>query len=165
MAASKFFRPGITKVLVLPLVASYDDITAAALATAENISCQVAEMSGWSFKNEAIETPDMCSTFVSRIPGLDKAENSSLKFYELRDESSPAAANPLRTLFAKGEQVTVVIFSAGFAGATAAAGDVFDAFNAQSAGTPKEWSMSDAAAWSADFTFPTAPVIDQVLAA
>lgn len=44
-----------------------------------------------SLTNEAIETPDMASTFTSSIPGNDKADNSSITFSE--DRLSAQAAN------------------------------------------------------------------------
>ncbi|MER6086835.1 hypothetical protein [Streptomyces bluensis] len=44
----------------------------------------VSDIEGWALENEPIETPDMGSTFNSSIPGNDKAESSSLTFYEDR---------------------------------------------------------------------------------
>lgn len=165
MPAIKFFRPGITRVYALPPITAYTELTAALLAAAEDVSCDIAEMSGWTFTGETIETPTICDSFVSKVPGLDKAEDSSLTCYEKRDTADPAGANPLRALWAKGELGTIVVFPMGLIGAAPAIGDVCDAFKVQSTGTPREFDSGQAARWMANFALLERPAIDYEIAA
>lgn len=163
MAANRFFRPGNTKIYVLPAVGNVNAITTAEMATAEDITCEVAEMSGFTFKNDPIDTPTMCSPLILSIPGNDKMEQSSFTFYEKRDTAAPTAANPLRAMFAKSETMVVVIFPQGIAGIAPAAGDLYDAWPAISAGVAREYGTKEAARWVADLSITGIPAQDAVL--
>lgn len=164
MAGNKFFRPGITKVYAVAAVADVNAVTTAEIATGVDLSCDIAELSGFTFKNEGIETPSMCSTLVTSIPGLDKMEDSSLTLYEYRDPANPGAANPLRDLLAKGTKTVIVIFPQGTAtGGAPATGDVYDAWPCQASGAPRELGMKDAARWMASLSVTGIPAQDAAL--
>lgn len=83
---SRFLRRGITKIYWLtkldnPKKPSRENISE---PNRLDLTDAVASIDGWTLENEAIETPDMGSTFNSSIPGDDKADDSSLTFYEDR---------------------------------------------------------------------------------
>jgi hypothetical protein len=110
VAQQRFMRRGVTKILWLTKVASADLIPTRAeisASTATDLTEAISDVDGWSLTNEAIETPDMASTFSSSIPGNDKADNSSITFYE--DQRSDA----IETLLPKGAVGYVVFLRKG----------------------------------------------------
>ncbi|MBY8884785.1 hypothetical protein K7472_07990 [Streptomyces sp. PTM05] len=86
----RFLRRGISKIYWLKSVADRDRLERKELAppNAFELTDAVSDIDGWALENDPIETPDMGSTFNSSIPGNDKADSSSLTFYEdqLSDE-------------------------------------------------------------------------------
>ncbi|MFJ2278833.1 hypothetical protein ACIOEZ_32315 [Streptomyces sp. NPDC087866] len=80
----KFSRRGVSIFLWLPTIADEVDLkpTRAELDGGTNLSAAIANISGFTLENQSIETPDMGDDFDSSIPGSDKAEDSSLTFYE-----------------------------------------------------------------------------------
>lgn len=80
---ARFNRKGTTKILWVPTIASTTYLpTAAELTAGTDYTKQIAAVDGFSIENQEIETPDMASTFVAKIPGDDSAADSSLTFYE-----------------------------------------------------------------------------------
>lgn len=80
---ARFNRKGTTKILWVETIASTSYLpTAAELTGATDYTKQIAAVEGFSIENQEIETPDMESTFVAKIPGDDSAADSSLTFYE-----------------------------------------------------------------------------------
>lgn len=92
-------RRGTTLFYFLQKIASDDNIpTRAELGptNATNLSDTISDVEGWSLENSPIDTPDMGSTFATTIPGEDKADNSSLTFYEDK------VSDVIETLLSKG---------------------------------------------------------------
>ncbi|MGW1468551.1 phage tail tube protein [Streptomyces sp. NPDC002308] len=80
---SRFNRKGVTKILFVETIASPTFLpTLVEITGATDYTKQVAAVDGFALENQEIETPDMDSTFVSKIPGDDSASDSSLTFYE-----------------------------------------------------------------------------------
>lgn len=80
---ARFNRKGVTKILFTDTITSTTyQPTLAEITGATDYSKQIAAVDGFSLENQEIETPDMASTFVSKIPGDDQAADSSLTFYE-----------------------------------------------------------------------------------
>lgn len=85
----RFSRKGTTKIKFLDTIAATTYIpTRTELDAGQDITKKIAAIDGFSVENQAIETPDMESTFDSEIPGSDKAENSTMSFYEDKDTST-----------------------------------------------------------------------------
>ncbi|WP_143660040.1 hypothetical protein [Streptomyces sp. WZ.A104] len=79
----KYSRRGVTRVLWLEKVADASHIpTRPELTAGTDLTNAIASIDGWALANQSIETPDLGSTFDSSIPGSDKADDSSLGFYE-----------------------------------------------------------------------------------
>ncbi|MFI9391891.1 hypothetical protein ACIG53_13520 [Streptomyces bauhiniae] len=105
---TRFLRRGISKILFVkdlgdPKYPSRREINKAFVLTDA-----VSDIEGWALENDPIETPDMGSTFNSSIPGNDKAENSSLTFYEDRfsdaiEQQLPKGAQGYVILLRKGD--------------------------------------------------------------
>lgn len=114
-------RKGTAQFYLVPTIASATLApTTAEVIAGTRLDTQLAEVSGFSFQNNPIATPDMADDFVSMIPGEETTEDSSMDFYELR------TANPIKTALAKGTDGYVVIFYDGIAGTAPAAGDKVD---------------------------------------
>ncbi|MGG2460549.1 hypothetical protein ACO0M4_12120 [Streptomyces sp. RGM 3693] len=58
--------------------------TRSELTAGTDLTDAIASIDGWTLSNQPIETPDLGSTFESKIPGTDQADDSSLGFYEDR---------------------------------------------------------------------------------
>jgi DNA polymerase III sliding clamp (beta) subunit (PCNA family) len=110
---ARFNRKGVTKILFAETIASATYMpTAAELTGATDYTKQIAAVDGFSLENQEIETPDMASTFVSKIPGDDSAADSSLTFYE--DD----VTDTIETDLAKGTTGFVIICRKGKAPST-----------------------------------------------
>ena len=101
---ARFNRKGVTKILFAETIASTTYLpTAAEMASATDYTKKIAAVDGFSLENQEIETPDMDTTFVSKIPGDDQAADSSLTFYE--DDTT----DTIETDLAKGTVGFVII--------------------------------------------------------
>lgn len=104
----RFNRKGTTKIYFLSTIAATTLIpTSSEITAGTDYTGQINAVDGWSLENQPIETPDMASTFVSKIGGDDSAADSSLTFYE------DSALDDIETDLAKGTSGYVVIFSKG----------------------------------------------------
>ncbi|MFD7867314.1 hypothetical protein [Streptomyces sp. NPDC059783] len=94
---ARFQRKGVSKILFVETIADPGYMpTATELSGATDYSRQIAAVDGFSLENQMIETPDMASTFVSKISGDDSAADSSITFYE------DATLDDIETELAKG---------------------------------------------------------------
>lgn len=101
---ARFNRKGTTKILWVDTIADPTYMpTATELSGATDYTKQIAAVDGFSIENQEIETPDMASTFVAKIPGDDSAADSSLTFYE--DDTT----DTIETDLAKGTVGYVII--------------------------------------------------------
>ncbi len=81
-AATRYFQPEITKVLILPTVAAATlTPTRAELNAGTDVSPDVASWSGWTVSTAQIATPDLGKRFTSSIPGRITVDDSSITFY------------------------------------------------------------------------------------
>jgi hypothetical protein len=104
----RFSRKGRAKILFLPTIAATTYLPVRSeLTGATKLTKRVAEVEGFALENQEIETPDLESTFTSKIPGDDSAADSSLTFYE--DD----ADNTLEEALAKGTTGFIVILRQG----------------------------------------------------
>jgi hypothetical protein len=151
---ARYFRRGKSKIVYVPVVAGASptrpEITAGTLLTP-----QIAEVSGFSFSNSPISTPDLDSTFTSTIAGEDTASDSSLTFYD--DDASVV----LRNLLVKGTAGYIVLFPLG---------DVptkrCEVWPVQSTGVADEWSAgNDPARFTVQFGVTAIPKLAAVVPA
>ncbi|WP_145497535.1 hypothetical protein [Streptomyces sp. CFMR 7] len=105
---TRFLRRGISKILWVPDLGDPKYPSRREINKAFSLTDAVSDIEGWALENDPIETPDMGSTFNSSIPGNDKAENSSLTFYEDRfsdaiEQQLPKGAKGYVVLLRKGD--------------------------------------------------------------
>lgn len=166
---ARYFRRGTTKIWYVPAISApisapdEDEFTVAAVGStpgAVDLTCAVAEISGFSFQNNPIDVPDMCATFVKKIPGEDTADDSEITFYE-ENSGNPlidAASGAMR----KGQTGYIVFFPYGVTGAgeLPEAGDDCEVWPVSVAKTTREWSAgNDPARFVTTFTITDVPAL------
>lgn len=104
---ARYFRRGVTKFKFLPAVSNLDAPTRAEITAGVDVSGQVSDVSGWTYANSPIDTPDFATTFTPQIGGEDKAAQSSLNFYD--DDASTT----IRVALAKGTAGFMVLMPYG----------------------------------------------------
>lgn len=150
---SRFMRKGTTKIWFAPSLTNPAAPTVASVTGGTRLDTAIAEIAGFTFKNNPIDTPDMASTFVAKITGEDTVDDSSMTFYE--DDT----ANPIMTALSKGATGYVVIFYAGIAGATPASGDKCEVWPVTISSNARMYTAdNEAAKFQVSFATTAAPV-------
>lgn len=92
-AATRYFQPGVTKVVLIPSIATFaSGPLRAEIDAGTDVSRDIAAISGWSIASERVDTPDLGTRFVSNVQGRLRAADSGLTFYasldgaDIRDE-------------------------------------------------------------------------------
>ncbi|MFE9455800.1 hypothetical protein [Streptomyces californicus] len=149
---TRFLRRGISKILWVPDLNDPKYPSRREINGAFVLTDAVSDIEGWALENDPVETPDMGSTFNSSIPGNDKAENSSLTFYE--DRFSDAIEQQLP----KGAKGYVVLLRKGDLPGSRSV-DVFPVQVATRAATYS--TGNEAAKFKVDFTITDEPSLDR----
>lgn len=148
----RFMRKGKTKVYFVPTIAVLTAPTVAEITAGTALHGSLKEITGFTFQNNPIETPDMGSAFVTKIGGEDTVEDSSMTFYE--DDT----ATTLITALAKGTVGNVVIFYKGTAGVNPAAADKAEVWPAVITSNARQYTVdNEAAAFMVAFANTAAP--------
>ncbi|ORT54303.1 hypothetical protein [Streptomyces sp. CB03238] len=149
---TRFLRRGISKILWAKDLNDPKYPSRREINSAFALTDAVSDIEGWALENDPIETPDMGSTFNSSIPGNDKAENSSLTFYE--DRFSDAIEQQLP----KGAKGYVILLRKGDLPGSRSV-DVFPVQVATRAATYS--TGNEAAKFKVDFTITDEPCLDR----
>ena len=151
----RFTRKGTSKVFFVAALASTTAPSLAEINAGTDLGAAMAEMSGFTFSNSPIDTPDLANSFVPSITGEDKADNPTIQFYD--DATSVA----VRTALAKGSAGYVVLMPYG-ATATKRA----EVWPVVSTGFNDMWTVgNEAAKASVQFAVSSAPKQGSTLAA
>lgn len=155
-ASTRYFNAGTTQVHFLPSIAAADlTPTRAEITAGTNLTGEVADLSGWTVTGGEIDTPDLGSTFVDKIPGKTSAEDSSLTFY------ADLAGNDARDVLPRGTAGFIVIMDGGdVPGRTA---DVFPV-RVRSVGKVRSVG-EDSARLTIPFSITSQPAEDRVIPA
>lgn len=164
---ARYIRRGTTKIFFVEGAGSIATVSAPDLSTeltdVVDLTCGVAEVSGFSFQNNPIDVPDMCSEFVPKIPGEDTADDSEMTFYD--DNTS----NPIWDVLQKGAAGYILLFPYGVGGGdneTIIALDECEVWPVSVAKTTREWSAgNDAAKFMTTFTITGPPSQNATVAA
>jgi hypothetical protein len=151
----RFNRKGTTRIYYVPTIAATTLIpTAAEIDAGTDYTAQINAIDGWSLENTPIETPDMASTFVSKIGGDDSAADSSLTFYE------DSTTDTIETDLAKGTSGYIVIFSKG----KTAGAKGMDVYPVTVVSNSKAYTTdNEAAKITVQFTITQRPVFNQTV--
>ncbi|WP_425834187.1 hypothetical protein [Streptomyces fractus] len=153
---SRFFRRGIAKIYWVKNLADPEHPTRTEISEPNrfDLTDAVASVEGWALSNEAIETPDMGSTFNSSIPGNDTAEDSSLTFYEDR------YSNEVEQQLTKGAAGYLLLLRKGDIPGSPS----MDVFPAQVATRSASYTTdNEAAQFEVSFTITEEPALDTVV--
>lgn len=141
MANQRFMRKGISRVFLVPTIASASLVpTAAEVNAGTELTAEIATLTGFTYANQPIQTPDLASAFVSQISGQDATEDSSIEFYQRK------GTDTIRSAQAKGTAGYVVLFYDGTAGTNPAAADKADVFPAVVGSRAKMYTADNEAA-------------------
>ncbi|MFD3516335.1 hypothetical protein [Streptomyces sp. NPDC058657] len=148
----RFSRKGITKILFADTIAATTYIpTRTELTGATKLTKAIAAVDGFALENQEIETPDMESTFDSKIPGSDAAADSSITFYE--DDTS----STLEEALAKGTTGYIIILRKGDVPASKS----MDVYPVRVASKSAAITVdNEAAKWTAKFSITDSPALD-----
>ncbi len=150
-------RRGVTKIYFLSEIAAATNVpTRQEITTGTELSGAISDIAGWSLGNSPIDTPDMGSTLTTSIPGEDKADASTLTFYEDK------AGDTIETLLSKGEEGYVVILRKGDVPASKSM-DIFPTRVASRA--PAYSAGSDPAKFTVTFAVSDDPTLDAAVPA
>ncbi|MFJ6608234.1 phage tail tube protein [Streptomyces lydicus] len=154
---ARFNRKELTRIKFLPTVTSTSLLpTRAEITAGTDYTDQITGIDGWSIENQPIETPDMGSTFVSKIGGDDQAADSSLTFYE------DSTLDDIETDLAKGTTGYIAIFSKG----DIASAKGLDVFPVTVVSNTKAYSTdNEAAKITVQFTITDRPALNQTVPA
>jgi len=158
--ADRFMRKGITKFFWVPTITTKTAPTVAEITAGTALTAEIAEVNGFEFVNQLIETPDMASTFTSKITGGDSIDDSSIVFYQKK-----TGTDTIKAALAKGNVGHVVIFDRGTAGANAAAADKCEVWPAVVASNSNQYTADNEAAKFNVVFACTDPKVDATVAA
>jgi len=154
--STRFIRRGVSKFLFAPTIANPASVTRAEITSAEDLSDEIADVSGWQLENQAVEVPDLGSTFEKNIPGTDSAADSSLTFYEDK------VGDDIDALLPKGTEGFVLIMRKG----DIPASESMDVFAVRVGSKGSEYSIgNDPARMVVSFTITEEPELDTTIPA
>jgi hypothetical protein len=155
-ASVRYFRPGTTKVKWATTLATYTTPTRAEITAATELSGEIAEINGFTVTSESVDTPDLGTRFVSKIPGRISADDSSINFY-----ASSTGFNDARSVLPRDTTGFVIFMDAGDVTTTGR----MDVFPATVASHGKLRGIEDPAMTQAQFTITRVPAEDLVIPA
>ena len=150
----RYFRPGLTKVVWVRTMATYTTPTRAEINLGTDVSGEVAEISGFSVASDSVDTPDLGTRFVPKIPGRITADDSSINFY-----ASSTGFTDARSVLPRDTTGFLVIMDAGDVATTGR----MSVYPATVAGLPVLRALEDPAQVSVQFTITRTPAEDLVI--
>lgn len=141
-AATRYFQPGTTKVIVIPAISSLTaGATRAEINAGTDVSGDVAAINGFQITSNQIDTPDLGGRFTKRVPGRLQADDSSVTFY------ADVAGSDVRSVLARDQNTYIGIMDGGDV-----AGRKADYFQVTVASVGKVREMEDAPRLTVTFT-------------
>lgn len=151
---SKLFRPGISKVYVLPAVAGVSP-TRPEITAGTDISLHIAAMPGFTVENQQLEVANLAERFVGSIDGPDKAAGPKLTCWD--DDS----VTTVRTILAKGTTTNLLLMPYGDVATKRC-----EVWRIKVTGlNDQEWSMSDPARFDVQCAVLSSPTQTGVIPA
>lgn len=98
-ASTRYANFDNTVVLFVPTIADADlEPTRAEMTAGTDVTGEIMDISGFTVTGSEIETPDLLSEFVSKIPGRTTSEDSMLRFYADEAGDDARAVFPYKTV-------------------------------------------------------------------
>lgn len=134
-ASTRFFNRGTTIVVFCTAISNKSAPSRSEINAGTDLSNEVASVDGWVVTSNQIETPDLGTTFTSKIPGSTSADDGKITFYE------DIGGADARTLFPRGTNGYILWMDGGDV-----AGRKMDVFPVRVASQGKTRSVDDNAA-------------------
>lgn len=97
-ASTRYIDPAVTKCYYVPTIAAANlTPTRVELNAGTDLSPQVADWSGWTVTSNLVDTPDLGTTFTSKITGRTESADSSLTMYASKNGVDVRALLPRLT--------------------------------------------------------------------
>ncbi len=80
-ASDRFIPEGTTSYYWVVTIANYASPTRAELNAGTNLTPEVSSSGNWGITSNAVDTPDLATTFTSQIPGKITVDGSTLNMY------------------------------------------------------------------------------------
>lgn len=106
-STTRYTNPGVTKIYFCTTISNKAAPTRSELNAGTDLSGEVNAISGFTTTGDDVETPDMNSTFTSKIPGRTSADDSSITFY------ADVTGADARALLPRGTNGYIVIMDGG----------------------------------------------------
>lgn len=145
-ATNRYFRPETSKVIWCPSVADPSAPTRAEIDAGIDLSDEISEVGGWQVTSDTVETPDLGSRFVGKIPSTTSSDDSSLTMYA--DEEG----HDVRELLHRGDSGNVIWMDEGDV-----AGQYMDLFPTRVSSVPKQRDLTSAATLQVMFSVVREP--------
>lgn len=152
----RYFRPGTTKVYWVVAMATYTTPTRAELNLGIDLSGEIAELSGFSVTSDFVDTPDLGTRYVSKIPGRINTEDSSINFY-----ASSTGFTDARSVLPRDTSGYIVIMDGGDVTTTGRC----DIYPVTVASVGKNRGIEDPATVTVSFAVTRVPAEDKVIPA
>ena len=105
--SNRFIPEGATDFYWVVTMANYLSPTRAELNAGTRLTPEVSSSGNWGITSNAVDTPDLATTFTSQIPGKITVDGSTLNMY------ADVAQADARTLMARNNVGFIVRFSGG----------------------------------------------------
>lgn len=106
-ASNRFIPEGTTDFYWVATIATYTSPSRAELNAGTRLTPEVAESGDWAITSDAIDTPDLATTFTSQIPGKITVDGATINMY------SDVAQADARTLMPRNAVGHIVKFPGG----------------------------------------------------
>lgn len=107
-ASSRYFLPGVTKIITVPTIANLAaGPTRAEINAGTDVSDEVAAINGWAITSQNHATPDLGKRFVAQVTGRLTAADSAITFW------ADKTGNDIRDILAIDQATNVVFLDGG----------------------------------------------------
>ena len=97
-ASDRFIPEGATMYYFVAAMANYLSPTRGELNAGTNLTPEVAGSGNWGIVSNAIDTPDLATTFTSQIPGKITIDGSTLNMYSDDNQADARTLMPRNTV-------------------------------------------------------------------
>lgn len=147
-STTRYINPGVTKIYYVASISDKTAPTRTELNGGTDLSGEVNAIDGFTTTGDDVETPDMNSTFTSKIPGRTSADDSSITFY------ADLTGADARALLPRGTNGFIVIMDGGDVAASLM--DVYP-IRVKSQGKPRSTEGKDPATVEIQFSITAEP--------
>jgi hypothetical protein len=150
-STTRYINPGVTKIYYCSTISDKSAPTRSELDAGTDLTGEINAIDGFVTTGDDVETPDMASTFTSKIPGRTSADDSSITFY------ADLTGADARALLPRGTNGYIVIMDGGDV-----AGSLMDVYpiRVKSLGKPRSTEGTDPATVEIQFSITAEPAED-----